>query len=84
MVKRFDGSRDGAKLPTKDDDWILRVTDDDLSITHPGTGHGTVLGYDHIHHFVSDPARGPEYGFLMLTVQIHMAGDKIWIEPVRP
>ena len=56
-----------------------------MRISNTATGHGAILGYDHIHHFTSDPARGARSGFLILNVQIHIGGSRLWIEPTfRP
>jgi hypothetical protein len=85
VAKRFNG-RDGPRLPVMDDDWrIQQVLEEGVGIQNTRTDHGTVLGYDHIHHWTSDPARGKRYGFLTLNVQIHIGGSHLWIEPTsRP
>jgi hypothetical protein len=85
IAKRFNG-RGGPRLPDMDDEWrIQQVLDQGVGIQNIRTDHGTVLGYDHIHHWTSDPARGKTYGFLILNVQIHIAGNHLWIEPAfRP
>jgi hypothetical protein len=81
-AKRFDGGPDGPELPQIDDDWSIdRITDEGLAISNARTDHLAILGYDHIHHFTSDPQRGQEFGFLTLTVQIHIGGNRLWIEP---
>ena len=86
IAKRFDGGPDGSELPSIDDDWRVGIlTDEGLPISNTRTDHGTTLGYEHIHHFTSDPQRGAQYGFLTLTVQVHIGGCHLWIEPnVRP
>lgn len=84
MAKRFDG-RGGPRLLSLDDDWSIQPDDDGVKITNIRTGHDSVLGYDHIHHFTSDPSRGTNCGFLTLNVQVHIGGDHLWIEPTaRP
>lgn len=82
IAKRFDGGPGGPELPQIDDDWIVeRLTDDGVTISNPRTDHSTTLGYDHLHHFTSDPQRGKEFGFLTLTGQIHIGGTRVWFEP---
>jgi hypothetical protein len=75
IAKRFDGGPGGWPLPDMDDDWrIGTISDEGVPISSLRTDHGTTLGYDHIHHFTSDPQRGERYGFLTLTVQVHIGG----------
>lgn len=85
IAKRFFGES-GPQLPPVDDDWLFQeVADDGVRISNTATWHWTILGYDHIHHFMSDAARGAGYGFLILNVQIHVRGNRLWIEPTfRP
>ena len=85
IAKRFFGEA-GPQLPPVDDDWLItEVGEEGVRISNTATHHGTVLGYDHIHHFTSDPARGARTGFLILNVQIHIGGNRLWIEPTfRP
>jgi hypothetical protein len=85
IVKRFCGTG-GPQLPPVDDDWLIQlVADDGLRVSNNNTGHGTILGYDQVHHFMSDPDRGVGYGFLILNVQIHIGGNRLWTEPTfRP
>ncbi len=85
MAKRF-RSEAGSQLSTLDDDWLISdVADEGVRIINNRTNHSTVLGYDHIHHFTSDPARGARYGFLTLNIQVHIGGNRVWIEPTfRP
>ena len=86
FAKRLDGGRGGTELPPIDDDWLVgRLTDEGVPIRNLRTDHGATLGYDHIHHFTTDPQRGSRFGFLTLTVQVHIGGYELWIEPnVRP
>lgn len=85
IAKRFWGA-DGPQLPPVDDHWLLyEVGDKNVFISNSATGHCTVLGLDQIHHYSSDPATGSRCGFLTLNVQIHIGGDRLWIEPTfRP
>jgi hypothetical protein len=82
VAKRFDGGKNGPELrPAIDDEWrIESVTDRGVAISNVRTGHGITLNYDHIRNFTSD-IRGPGYGFLNLTVQVHIGGRDLWIEP---
>jgi hypothetical protein len=71
------------------DDWIIQdVSNDTIRISNVRAGHVTLLGKDHIHHFISNPDRsreGPKYGFLVLNVQIFLQGDRLWLRPTsRP
>jgi len=85
IAKRFWGA-DGPQLPPVDDHWLLyEVGDKTVFINNSATGHGTVLGLDQIHHYSSDRATGPRCGLLTLNVQLHIGGDRLWIEPTfRP
>jgi hypothetical protein len=85
IAKRFYGA-DGPQLPPVDDDWLINeVGDNAVQITNAATGHAPMLGLDHIHHYSTDPIRGPRCGFLTLNVQLHIGGNSAWIEPTfRP
>ena len=79
-------SDSGADLGPMNDDWLIEdVSDDGVSILNLRTRHQTTLGFDHIHHFTSDPTRasgdGIEYGFLTLTIQVFIQGRRLWIRP---
>lgn len=64
IAKRFDVGKRGLELALIDDDWLVgSLTDQGVPISNLRTGHGTTLGYDHIHHFTTDPQRGSKYGF---------------------
>jgi hypothetical protein len=86
IASRFDGGKGKPALPPEDDDWMItNVGPDGVQIENTRTKHGTCLGYEHIHHYTSDPNRRGGYGFLSLTVQVNIGGDDLWIEPnVRP
>jgi hypothetical protein len=76
-------------LPTRNDDWIVHAVDEDgLRIQNIYSDHVTTLGYDHIHHYTSNPDRfhgGVRYGFLTLNVQIFIQGVNLSIRPnARP
>jgi hypothetical protein len=79
----------GQKLPTIDDDWVIRqVAVDGIQIANERTSHNVTLGKDHIHHFTSNPdrTRGDlRYGFLTLHVQLFMQGLQVGLRPnARP
>ena len=62
-----------------DIDWLVgRMNEDGLPISIP-TGHGITLKDDHIHEY-KDSSNGP--GYLILTVQIYISGDRAWTVPV--
>jgi hypothetical protein len=85
IPKRFFGA-DGPQLPPVDDTWILEGVDDSgVRIRNTGTPHGTVLGFDQVHHYATDPDRGAGHGFLILNAQLHFGGNALWTEPTfRP
>ena len=57
-----------------------------LRISNNRTGHAPLLGFDHVHHYVTDPARdwdGLKHGFLELDVQLTLSGCNVFTEPLR-
>jgi len=78
---------DGTWLPPIDDDWIVtEVTPGALRIHNTRTDHAPLVGLDHLHHYVSDPARdwdGLKHGFLDLNVQLTLSGCNVFTEPLR-
>ena len=85
VAKRFLGAG-GAQLPPVDDDWMISgVEDEGVRISNNHTGHGTLLAWDQIHHYATDPDKGGRNGFLILNTQINIGGDSLWSEPTfRP
>ncbi|HET6455229.1 MAG TPA: hypothetical protein VFI02_12555 [Armatimonadota bacterium] len=87
IAKRYEAQ---TEMESLDDDWIIDWIDDaGVRIRNTRTSHVTTLGYDHIHHFMSDPDRsihgGLNFGFLIMNVQVHFEGNRLWIEPTtRP
>jgi len=85
---RLDDS--GRELPPMNDDWLIEeVADTGIRISNIRTGHSTILGKDHIHHFTSNPGRsisgGIQRGFLTLLVQVYLQGNSLSIRPcARP
>ena len=72
----------GILLSNIDDDWIIKdVLSETVELSNTRTGHVIILGKDHIHHFTSNPHRGPNYGFLTLHVQIFVRGNECSIRP---
>ncbi len=86
IARRFYGGPGGSELEAIDDDWTLKqVVDDGVQIENNRTNHGTTLGFDHIHHYATDPERGKGHGVLVLTSQINIGGNRLWVEHnVRP
>jgi hypothetical protein len=85
VAKRFWGAG-GPQLPPVDDEWMITsVGDHGVSISNNHTGHGTMLGWDQVHHWSTDPDRGGRNGFLTLNTQINIGGTRLWCEPTfRP
>ncbi len=85
MAKRFGGGPTGPRLPPVDDDWTIQGYErDGIRISNNATGHGTLLGFDHIREFTTDPVRGQGYCTLILKVQLHIGGCSLWAEPIGP
>lgn len=84
IPKRYDGGPEGQELPALDRAWQVgqASVDGGVPIELHETGHGMVLNWDNILEYSSDPIRGERYGFLHLKVQLHMGGNKIWVEPL--
>ncbi len=85
VARRFWGA-DGPQLPPVDDDWLIQgVEDAGVRISNNHTGHGTVLAWDQIHHYATDPDRGERSGYLVLNTQVSIGGNRLWCEPTfRP
>jgi hypothetical protein len=84
VARRFDGN---GKLDQLDDDWIIEsCTDEGVRIKNIRTDHTTMLGFDQIHSYMSDPNRnygGIKHGFLTLHGQLHIHGWKVSFEPTE-
>jgi hypothetical protein len=78
---------EGTWLAPIDDDWILtEVTERGLRIQNIRTHHAPLVGFDHVHHYASDPARdwdGLKHGFLDLDMQLTLSGCNVFTNPVR-
>ena len=78
---------DGTWLPPIDDEWIVtEVNAKGVRISNPRTGHAPLLGFDHIHHYNTDPARdwdGLTHGQLELNRQLTLSGCNVSNDPVR-
>lgn len=74
-------------LPPLDDDWIvIEANDRGVRLQNVRTHHTPLLGFDHVHHYVTDPARdwnGLRHGFLDLNVQLTLSGCNVSTEPLR-
>jgi hypothetical protein len=85
VTKRFSGDQELDEL---DDDWrVDSITDIAIQLSNCRTGHVATLGLDHIHSYLSDPARhigGMQRGFLQLRVQLSLRGPELAIEPLPP
>ena len=55
-----------------------------IRISNTSTGHGTLLGFDHIREFTTDPVRRQRYGTLILKAQVHIGGNYLWTAPIGP
>jgi|GEM_PF-1084373 hypothetical protein len=84
VARWFDSNGDLNQL---DDDWIIEsYTDEGVRIKNLRTDHTTILGFDQIHSYMSDPNRnysGIKYGVLILNVQLHIHGWKVSFEPTE-
>ena len=76
----------GRNCRPVDDDWLVQsVEDAGVRISNNHTGHGTLLAWDQIHHYATDPDRGGRNGFLILNTQVNIGGNSLWCEPTfRP
>lgn len=80
----------GAPIVSADDSWLIdAVTDNEVRISNPRTGHFTNLGNDHIHHYTTNPDEtrrtGIPHGFLTLVIQVFLQGPRLTITPsARP
>jgi hypothetical protein len=79
---------DAQDLPQVDDDWTIdEVGKDRVVLSNIRTHHVATLGLDHVHNYLSDPARRSgeiNYGFFQLRVQILLLPDSLKIEPLPP
>jgi hypothetical protein len=71
-----------------DDEWIpVRLGDEGIQLQNVRTQHVPIIGYDQIHHYMSDPnnkVNGVMHGFLELNVQLVLTGLDVLYEPIRP
>ena len=83
VAKRFWGP-DGPQLPPVDDDWLIQgVEDAGVRISNTVTGHGSLLAWDQVHHYATDPDRGDSHGFLILNTQINIGGNSLWLSLIH-
>ena len=77
----------GRELPGRNEDWVIvGITDTEVRLDAAQVvGLTTTVGKDGVHHFNSNPSRsipdGPQYGLLMLTVQMYIQNRKITYRP---
>jgi hypothetical protein len=73
-------ARHSDGLSQRDDDWLIQSADNaGLQIKHIGSDQQTLLPYDHIREFLTDPNRnfgGIKHGFLRLKVQLTLTGNQ--------
>ena len=78
---------DGTWLPPIDDDWIVtEVSPNGVRLSNIRTDHAPILGFDHVHHYSTDPARdwdGLKHGVLDLNAQLTLSGCNVFNEPMR-
>ena len=77
-------ARDGRPI---DDDWALTLNDSDdtATLTNQRTRASVLVGFDHIHSYTTDPARGNQYGFLQMLSQIQEThSGTLAAEPIPP
>lgn len=87
MARSYEGGIGiGKELEPADHDWRIKNTNEKgIEVENLYTGHCTILGYDHIREFLTDPSRGfdgTKHGFLHLKVQIRMSGIHLQVEPI--
>jgi hypothetical protein len=85
---RFVDAASGASTPI-DDDWIITdANEDTFKIQNTRSGHFCTLGTDHVHEFLSNPARDlgdVRHAFLKLKVQLFVRASEVYIKPTpRP
>jgi hypothetical protein len=94
MFRRTEGKRlrlrpeaTGPHGERLDDDWSIEIDPvrEAATLTNIRTRLTVVVGFDHVHSFMSDPARGDDYGFLEMHthVRVHRDGH-ITSEPMPP
>lgn len=70
-----------------DDDWAIEIDParEAATLTNIRMRLTVVVGFDHVHSFMSDPARGNDFGFLEMHthVRVHRDGH-ITSEPMPP
>ena len=75
----------GREQSSVDDVWlVVDVTDAGVRISNAQASHITTLGYDHIHHFTSNPdlsRDGVPHGFFVLNVQVFIQGVALTVKP---
>jgi hypothetical protein len=86
IAKRFSND---VEIGRYDDDWIIdKVSEGGVEINDTRSGYRFILGFDHIHSYISDPNRnydGLKHGILVLKVQlfININTWKVSIEPTE-
>lgn len=80
--------RSAEELPRIDDYWVVQSADDKrIQLSNVRTGHVAILGTDHVHSYLSDPAQDAvdiRRGFVWLRVQLTLRNGDLEIEPLPP
>ena len=83
-TRHFDSN---GRFNELDDDWIIEsCSDEGVRIRNTRTDHTTMLGFDQIHSYMSDPNRDYgeiKHGVLILNIQLHVRGWKVSFEPTE-
>src|SRR5277367_6168739 len=83
IPRRFDGGTEGRELPRLDRPWRITYRQKEgIFLNHIGTPHGFLLRFDQIRNFVGDTIQGEGHGFLVLTSQVNLGGDHVWLDPL--
>jgi hypothetical protein len=86
ITKRFNND---TEIERFDDDWVIEsILDEGVRIKNTRSDYTTILGYDHIHSYMSDPNRNYDelkHGVLVLNVQlcIDISRRKVSFEPTE-
>lgn len=77
----------GLQGETRDDDWTVQPNpvEDEATLTNVTRGGSVVVGFDHVHSYMTDRARGKTFGFLQMHSQVRIAGiGTITAVPLSP
>ena len=66
---------------------VTALRDNAIEIQNTRTGQSTLLGFDHLYSYMSDPARSQgmeEHGFLQLHVEVRLGRNSVEVLPLPP